>query len=106
MSTLEDLIPTLLEKTQEGKLKWEDLSSGSFLVGLGSNSFELSTPKIGGGIRLALLDEGGRRLESVTYADLTHPRDATLAELHEIVRRKALRIDEQLADVKAKLDKL
>jgi hypothetical protein len=105
MTDLTDLIPILLQKTMEGKIEWDDISSGSYIARLGENSAEVAHDREGGA-KLSLLDTNGRTLETVTWSKLSSPFDEQLNELMGIARRKALRIDETVRDVKGFLDRL
>ena len=105
MTILVDLIPTLLQKTKEGKIEWDSISTESFIARLGENSTEVGYNRQGTA-KLSLLDSNGRTLETVNESELTPPFDTQLDELVGIARRKALRIDETVNDVKSFLDRL
>jgi hypothetical protein len=106
MTELAELIPQILAKTDEGKLKWEALSNDNFISRLGDASLELSFPARGGSVRLALRDGEGRLLETASYEDISSPYDQQLVALYDRARRRALRIDEVVEGIKDKLDKL
>jgi len=105
MAVLVDLIPALLQKTKEGKIEWDSISTESFIARLGENSAEVGYSRQGTA-KLSLLDSAGRMLETVNWTELSPPFDKQLDELVEIARRKALRIDETVKDVKGFLDRL
>jgi hypothetical protein len=105
MTTLAELIPGVLEKTAQGKLQWEELSSGSYITRVGSLSLELGDVR-SVGVRIALLDDRSRVLESATYQTLSNPFDEHLMQLFQLVRRKALGVDQALDSLKSVLDKL
>lgn len=106
MSALADLVPSILQKTLERKLEWEDLSTGSFIARLGEHSLEVSQLKGDNSTRLALLDSNGRVLESISWTLLSAPTDKQLIELYQGARRQALRIDTALDDIAKNLKNL
>jgi hypothetical protein len=105
MTNLIELIPILLQKTEEGKLEWDSLSNESFVARLGENAVEVGYNRQGAA-RLSLLDVTGRTLETALWSEIPSPWDQQLTKLLGIARRKALRVDETLADVKGFLDRL
>jgi hypothetical protein len=104
-TTLEALIPSLLDKTTAGKLTWDVLSGPSFITRLGSAAIEITIDKTNDTI-LVLRDEQGRALERTSYSELQTPADKVLERLYNMVRRRALKVDEVLQSVKSDLDKL
>ena len=106
MSTLKDTIPSLLAKTQEKKIEWEDIGGGgSFIARFGNLSLELRKTRDDVPI-LSLLDENGRRIETVDWSLLERPLDQQLEALYEQARRKALRVEDKIIDLRNKLDEL
>lgn len=97
MSELESLIPVILEKTRQGKLRWEPAStvSDNYIATLEDAALELAADSAGHP-RLALLNENGRRLQFVYWGAITSPANEQLVTLYELARRQALRIDSTL----------
>jgi hypothetical protein len=104
-TSLENLIPVLLDKTTTRKLAWEALSGPSFITRLESAALEITLAKDGNTI-LILRDEQGRSLEQTSYTELSVPVDEMLVNLYAAVRRNALNVETILQSVKTEIEKL
>jgi hypothetical protein len=102
MTTLVELIPALLEKSIEGKIDWEQLSSTSFIASIGELVVEVS--KVSDTV--VRLRRDSLVIESVAYTTTRAPTDGMIVQLYEIARRKGLRVDETLNSLKNALDSL
>jgi hypothetical protein len=94
MANLTDLLPVLLQKTQEGKVRWEQLATESFLASVGDASFEVA--KVKGVTQLSLRNTEGQRLEAVTWNLLRDPADKLLNQLYDEARRGALGVPQAI----------
>ncbi len=103
-NSLAPLIPTLLEKTLEGKLEWQQLGVGSYVVRLGDVAFEAANVK--GNPTISLLSPDGQRLESESWQTADHPLDSQVRELFDAARRKALGVAAALDSARKLLDEL
>jgi hypothetical protein len=107
MADFAELIPSILEKTRERKLPWENLSGESYIARPEDSSLEIfAAAGAIENLRLVLRDDQGRALENVRWRDLTPPLDIQLEEIYAAARRQALRIDIVVQSLKDKLDKL
>ena len=105
MSTLSELIPTLLEKTNEGKIEWQQLSAATFVARVGAASLEVGRNRNNVDY-LVLRNEVGDALEQTDYNLLPSGLDQQLRALYERAHRKALRLDETIEDLKKRLKEL
>jgi hypothetical protein len=102
MADTPDLAGLILEKTQEGKLTWERLSSGAFATIIGRSNIVVDQTK-NSNIMMRITNEDGLVVETLSSHDRL---DQTLEELYELARRRALRVDEVLSEIKQSLDRL
>ncbi len=102
-----ELVDTILARTREGKLTWEELSLSSFLARVGQTLIILDRPRGENLPFMRITDEVGKVLE-VIEAPISNPDESTelLSVLYELARRQALKVDETLSDLKRSLDKL
>jgi hypothetical protein len=101
MAVATDLPVTILEKTREGKLSWERLSSGGYFARIGAGT--LTVDKVMNVSILRIANEEGIVVETLSSG----ARGNTVIEdLYELVRRRALRVDETLSNIKRSLDSL
>lgn len=110
MAVPSELVNTILARTREGKLGWEELSLTGFLTRVGQTMIIIDRPRADRLPSMRITDESGKVLETIeppVYPDATQalPIDL-LSELYELARRQALRVDEALSDLKRRLDKL
>lgn len=108
MITLEEMIPSILAKTNEGKLDWQALSENMMIVTAGNNrviGIKRETRSGAQIAQLSILDDDGNTLDSVTVGR-TDPRYSTLAKLFDMARKRSLKIDAALEDVKKFLDSI
>ncbi|SRR5271170_6560920 len=106
MAVSSELVNTVLERTREGKLTWEELSLTGFLTRVGQTMIIIDRPH--GGVTRPLMritDENGKVLETIEPADWGDTGQL-LSEVYELARRQALRVDETLSDLKRSLDRL
>jgi hypothetical protein len=107
MADPSELVDTILTRTREGKLSWEELSSNSFLTRVGQTMIVVDQWRSDGLPYLRITDESGKILETIGYPIYTEGgREELLSTLHELARRQALKVDETLSDLKRSLDKL
>lgn len=103
---LVETLPTLLLRTQEGKLKWEEFGTNSFMAQVGG--VFLSIQSMGVSYRISLLNEAGTTLESddVNSFGSLEENFEQAKELHTLARRQALKIDAAFDQLKKGLDSL
>jgi len=99
MPVEEDLPEIILAKTREGKLAWERLSAGGFLVLLGFNTITIDRTSAS----ITIVNSDGLTIQTFNSQQR---RDQIIEELYDLARRQALKIDETLLDVKRSLDNL
>ena len=104
MTTLTDLIPILLQKTEEGKIDWEQLSTTSYFARFGDLTVESSSSK--GDTFVALRNEEGTILEGASYGGTQPPIDGFIKRLFDSAKRRALKIDDAINILKDSLEKL
>lgn len=104
MTTLNELVPVLLQKSREGKIPWEQLSPTSYYVRM--NDLIVEVTKVQGGNTSLRLRNESSIIESTSYSDAPAPIDNMIVELYDIARRKGLRIDEAITSLKDALDGL
>ena len=97
MKSLEDLLPQLVKLTDEGKLGWQVVGSGTFTVTVSGNVLKIFhwTNESNGidGFSLDLRDSANNLLDQVR-ADEFSQRYPKLDELYDRVRRNALGVAE------------
>jgi len=103
MAVSSELVDTILARTREGKLTWEELSLTGFLVRVGQTMIIIDRSR-GGQITLRITDEAGKTIEAVDQQPFIG--DQPLTEIYELARRQVLKVDETLSDLKRKLDTL
>lgn len=103
MAVPSELVNTILVRTREGKLAWEELSLAGFLARVGQTIIIIDRSP-GGHITLRITDEMGKIIETVDHSPFT--TDESLIEIYELARRQALKVDETLSELKRRLDTL
>lgn len=98
-----ELVNTILARTREGKLGWEELSSTGFLARVGQTFIVIDRSR-GSQITLRITDEVGKAIETIDSSPF-EPHEP-LIEIYELARRQALKVDETLSDLKRRLDNL
>lgn len=98
------LLTSILSRTQEEKLAWEELSSSGFVTRVGQTLIVIDRAR-GDPPNLRVTDTSGRILEEIK-APLGSETASFLSEIYELARRQALRVDEALSDLQRMLDKL
>ena len=96
---------TILERTREGKLSWSELSSAAFTALITPNSLIIDRIVDRSGdvtYELRIANETGTVIE----IDEDYLPKGTLAQIYELARRQALRVDETLVSIKNALEKL
>lgn len=102
-----ELVNTVLARTREGKLIWEELSLTGFLARVGQTLIIIDRPRGAEMPSMRITDEGGKVLETVEPPIYNEDESTELlAALYELARRQALRVDETLSDLKRNLDRL
>ncbi|MGH6681401.1 MAG: hypothetical protein ACREDL_21270 [Bradyrhizobium sp.] len=101
---------TILARTREGKLSWEELSLTGFLTRVGQTMITIDRPRGDKPPSMRIADESGKIIETIespVYSDAPQALPIELlSELYELARRQALRVDETLSDLKRSLDRL
>ena len=110
MADQSELVSTILIRTQEGKLSWEELSSTGFLTHVGQTMIIIDRSRGERPPSMRITDESGKLLEIIegpvfAGGGILGTMDL-LSELYELARRQALRVDETLSDLKRSLDRL
>ena len=102
-----DLLPVIESKTSDGKLAWEELGAGVLTVEL-HRSYSLELRKQGQTLTLSVLNEEGRRLDTVECSLVSEDNEAAkpMRRLYELARRQALDVDSALDDVRRTLERL
>ena len=109
MADPSELVSTILTRTREGKLNWEELSQTGFLTRVGQTLIIIDHPRGEEWPTMRITDESGKSLEVIRGPIVSGEGLGTaelLSEIHELARRQALRVDETLSDLKRSLDKL
>ncbi|WP_349369318.1 hypothetical protein [Salinarimonas sp.] len=102
---LADLLPTIAEKSQAGKLAWEELGTDVFTASLTSR-YMIEVRRDRGRVTLALLNDHGRQLESVGDDYYLSEDSASVPRIFDIARRQALAVDDALSEAKRALESL
>jgi hypothetical protein len=106
MAVSSELVNTILARTREGKLAWEELSQTGFLARVGQTMIIVDRPRNEDPF-LRVTDEFGKILETIESPVFAEGQsEELLSNLYEIARRQALRVDEALSHLKRSLDKL
>ena len=105
-----ELLSTILARTQEGKLTWEELSSTGFLTHVGQTMIIVDRLRNERPPSMRITEETGKLLEVIEGpivggGGILGAKDL-LSEIYELARRQALRVDETLSDLKRSLDRL
>jgi hypothetical protein len=110
MTQPSDIVTTLLTKSREGKIDWEEASDNSYYVEVGDLTMTVANTKVPspsplpGSIWRPTLTI--RNASGNTIARVQNSEKDNVAELLELARRKALKIDEALQTLKDALDEL
>ena len=105
MAIPSELVNSILARTSERKLFWQELSSTGFLTHVGETMIIVDQMR-GGILYLRIADPSGKVIEEVTASQNETQLGGLLSDLYESARRQALRVDETLSDLKRNLDKL
>lgn len=107
MAERSELVITVLARTREGKLDWEELSQTGFLTRVGQTMIIVDRPRGHTLPSMRITDDSGKVLEIIEGPILAEGGGTELlSELYELTRRQALNVDETLSDLKRSLDKL
>jgi hypothetical protein len=125
-SEYESIVKKLVEKTCEGRVRWEVEGSQfgairyldapeSFRCELGSEgsdsfSFAVRTTDRDNAPSLSMMDQAGNMIFNITSNDLpTSPEEETISsmieELYQLARRQALKVDQKLDLASSLLDR-
>ena len=102
---LEHLLPQLIEKTEQNKLKWEPFANDRYGANL-DNLRLVIWETVARGPEMLLNDNEGHELSRLSRTLLPADAGQQLQDLFDMARRKALRVDEALSTLKDKLDRL
>lgn len=109
MADQSELVNTILARTREGKLSWEELSQTGFLARVGQTMIIIDRLRGEEYPSMRITDESGKTLEVIRGQIFSEIGDSTvelLPEIYELARRQALRVDETLSNLKRSLDRL
>jgi len=101
---LKELVPVLVDRTNQGKVQWEALTGSTLVAHVGKTVIELSREREL--TTLIVRDDQGRRLEDVSENELDSMFDKLLNKLYDLARRQALRVNETLEALKSDLERL
>jgi hypothetical protein len=104
MTALLEMLPVILQKSRSRKLEWEQLGGNEYIARLGGVALTASDQR--GDKFVSVVGDDGMTLESVSFQKTTKPHDEMIAEIYELARREALKIDDSLEALKKALDKL
>lgn len=107
MSELARMVSDLIEKTKAGKLQWEEPDFNEFEASLSSYKLFMKPSVLG--YSLTLFNSEGRPIdtfEEVRPIPFGDPPPMPLSDLFELVKRRARRVDESLAEVERMLKAL
>ncbi len=98
MTDLDQILSGLIQRTEEGKLKWSSAAqTNRFTTSVDVISVEVFSPNpLGLSYRLNIRDESGELVESLGQEDTTRHRDGQLERLYVLARRSALEVDSVL----------
>jgi hypothetical protein len=101
-----DLFDTILQRAREGKLEWSELSDTGFIAPIGLNSIVIDQGRTRG-YTLRITNERGTVIDTAN-SDIGWgvAGEDRFEELYELARRKALRVDETLVQLKRTLEEL
>ena len=108
MADLIQIAAKILAQTRAGKLQWESVGADTFSTSVGSTPLTIAskTRRVPLGseqwYRLTVLDDKGNTVEAVD----SDTEEAILTVLYETARRNALKVDQVLDALSAKLDTL
>ncbi len=103
MIELGQVLEGLVQRTEEGKLKWwPSMGSDRYVTSVGAISIAIEgtdPPSVGvlgqvlSNCRLEILDEAGEIVESLSSLDTSDDHSRLMARLHILARRSAKNID-------------
>ena len=101
MTNLSQILTGVVQRTEEGKLKWSlGAENDEFVASVDAISIVINaTGRARNVHRLDILDESGETVDSLDYNTTTTEQNRELARLYILARRSAL-------DVEATLEKL
>ncbi len=109
----EPIITKLLEKSEQGRLKWEKPRFSTYFECTIDEQYRFKTERSGDGYLLRMEDKDGAEIFTVTAEEQVVFKSGEeeklfekIRDIHELARRKALNVDEKLATVTSLLDKV
>lgn len=110
MRTIESLVPSLIEKTNDGSLTWTKAKppTAGFQAGVGKyivHVFEWKDENETEGITVAINDSSDTQIDHL-IVDQYSTRFNGFQELYMAARRKALGLDKALDEIADELDRL
>lgn len=111
MRTIESLVPTLIEKTNNGSLSWTKMKppSTGFRAGIGKYFVQVwewtEADSETEGITVGINDSSDVQIDHL-IVDQYSSRHNTFQELYMAARRNALGLDEALDEIASELEKL
>ena len=105
MVPLIDLATSVLQRTRDGKLTWNELSSASYVATVGEDSIIIARVS-GPFYTMRFVNPQGTEIDKISPNVLNSEENSTLGEIYELARRQALKVDETLLNLKRMLDRL
>jgi hypothetical protein len=105
MTIPSELIAVILERTSEGKLSWSELSNAAFTAPIKPNSLIIDR-KVDRNADVTYELRIANEMGTVLEIDEDYRPNGILAQIYELARRQALRVDETLVSIKNALEKL
>jgi hypothetical protein len=99
--SIEALVPVILAKTDEGKLRWKAETANLFVADIGKDKVITVSKNTANDYRLDLRRADGVLLDGISSGASFGVFDVTPAQIRDIfdlARRQALKIDEALED--------
>ena len=92
MIDLDQILTGLIQRTEEGKLRWtRTVQQDRFVTSV--DVISVMIYGTGGIHSFDILDESGEVVESLRYEDTTRDQERKLSRLHILARRSALNAD-------------
>ncbi len=105
MTDPSELVKTILARTREGKLGWEELSVTGYMTQVAQTRIVVDRSR-GDRPVMRITDESGKLLETIESPIYSNSSEELLSELYSSARRQALKVEEALSDLKRNLDKM
>jgi len=106
-TSLRSLVPVMIEKTHQGKIKWEYAGANNFTAQFPDYVLRIEFDPGSESVdyQLHIVDQAGNIIETYTPGRRS-PASDELANLYELARRQALKVDKMLDDLERRLKDL